>query len=68
MSYYEQVALTMLRRYGLKTVWQLHLSAARAYSDGNAMAALSMIEIADAAERELQKRKLADLPNRTDTK
>ena len=67
MSYYNQVARTMLRRFGLKAIWQLHLSAARAYGDGNALAALSMIEIADAAEREWQSCKLADLSPRTDS-
>jgi len=67
MSFYEQVARTMLRRFGLKAIWQLHLSAAQAYGDGNALAALSIIEIADAAEREWQNRKLADLSHRTDT-
>ena len=67
MSYYEQVARTMLRRLGLKAIWRLHLSAAAAYRTGNGLAALSMIEIADAAEREWQGRKVAGLPRRTDT-
>jgi len=67
MNYYEQVARTMLRRFGLKAIWQLHLSAARAYGDGNALAALSIIGIADAAEREWQSRKLADLSYGADT-
>jgi hypothetical protein len=60
MSYYEQVAQTMLKRFGVRAIWQLHMSAAKAYRDGNALAALSMIEIADAAEREWVRRKVAD--------
>ena len=67
MSYYEQVARTMLRRFGLKAIWQLHESAAAAYRAGNGMAAVSMIGIADAAEQEWQKRKVADVPRRPDT-
>src|SRR5947209_7150883 len=39
MSYYEQVALTMLKRFGVRAIWQLHLSAARAYRNGNALSA-----------------------------
>ena len=41
----------MLNRYGLAAIWQLHLSAAKAYRAGNGLAALSMLDIADAAER-----------------
>ena len=58
--YSELVAANMLRRYGLAAVWQLQLAAARAYRDGNRLAALSIAEIADAAEREMQKRRLDD--------
>src|SRR3954452_14159780 len=31
VPYSEQVAANMLRRYGLGAIWQLHLSAAKAY-------------------------------------
>src|SRR5215204_4140935 len=51
LPYSEQVAANMLNRYGLAAIWQLHLSAARAYRAGNGLAALSMLDIADAAER-----------------
>jgi hypothetical protein len=51
-GYSEQVARNMLNRYGLAAIWRLHLSAARAHREGNAMAARSIIDIADAAERE----------------
>ena len=55
--YSEQVAANLLRRYGLAAVWQLHLAAARAYRDGNRLAAMSIAEIADAAERVMQRRR-----------
>ena len=51
VPYSEQVAANMLRRYGLAAIWQLHLSAAKAYRQGNARAARSILDIADAAER-----------------
>jgi hypothetical protein len=51
----------MLNRYGLAAIWQLHLSAAKAYRQGNRLAARSIIDIADAAEREWQRRSAADL-------
>lgn len=47
----EQVAANMLNRYGLAAIWQLHLSAAKAYREGNELAARSILDIADAAER-----------------
>ena len=50
-SYSEQVAASMLSRYGLTAIWRLHLSAAKAYREGKGLAALSIIDIADAAER-----------------
>ncbi|MBV9824557.1 MAG: hypothetical protein JO001_02580 [Alphaproteobacteria bacterium] len=57
--YAEQVASNMLRRFGFSAIWQLHLSAAAAHRSGKKLAAASMIEIADAAER-LWLRKRAD--------
>jgi len=45
----ERLARTMLAR---EAIWVLHLSAAKAYRDGHRAAAASIIEIADAAERE----------------
>lgn len=55
-TFSEQVAANMLNRFGLAAVWQLHLTAARAYRDGNLLAARSIIDIADAAEREWHRR------------
>jgi hypothetical protein len=61
-SYTEQVAETMLNRYGLAAIWDLHLAAARlAPERGRIAVAVAMIEIADAAEVEWLKRKAADL-------
>ena len=48
----------MLTRYGLAAIWQLHLSAAKAYREGNGLAALSILDIADAAEREWLRRSM----------
>ena len=60
-SYSEQVASNLLNRYGLAAIWQLHLSAAAAHRKGNPMAARSIVEIAEAAEREWLRRAAADL-------
>jgi hypothetical protein len=60
-SYSEQVAGNLLNRYGLAAIWQLHLSAAAAYRKGNPIAARSIAEVADAAEREWMRRAAADL-------
>jgi len=61
-AYSEQVAVNMLNRYGLAAIWRLHLSAASAYRDGKLLAAKSIVDIADAAEREWLKR---SIDNRT---
>jgi hypothetical protein len=48
--YDKQVAANMLGRYGLAAIWRLHLSAAKAYREGDEKAALWILDIADAAE------------------
>jgi hypothetical protein len=48
----ENIALRMLAREGVAVIWNLHLAAAKAYRDGYRVEAGSIIEIADAAERE----------------
>ena len=48
----EIVALSLLTQDGIAAIWQLHLSAALAYRDGQKATAAGIIEIADAAERE----------------
>jgi hypothetical protein len=51
------IASKMLARDGFAAIWVLHLSAARAYREGRKAAATSLVEIADAAEREWLKRR-----------
>ena len=48
----QEPARILLARHGVAAIWLLHLAAARAYREGNIDAAVSVIEIADAAERE----------------
>jgi hypothetical protein len=55
-TFVEKIALELLARDGTSAVWQLHLVAAAAYRDGYARAAGALVEIADAAERELTSR------------
>jgi hypothetical protein len=50
------LALKMLARDGFAAIWVLHLSASRAYREGNKAVAAVIIEIADAAEREWLRR------------
>lgn len=52
----ENLALRMLARDGIAAIWTLHLAAARAYRDGNKAMAATILEIADAAEREWLRR------------
>jgi hypothetical protein len=55
-TFAEKIALELLARDGTSAVWQLHLVAAKAYRDGFTKAADALVEIADAAERELASR------------
>jgi len=55
----EIIALSLLAQDGIAAIWQLHLSAALAYRDGQKAAATGIIEIADAAEREWLRAKAA---------
>jgi hypothetical protein len=59
-SYAERVAANLLKRHGFAAIWQLQMSAARAYREGNPAAAASIAEIADAAEREWMRLKATD--------
>ena len=51
-AFAEAAAARLLTREGMSAIWQLHVAAAGAYADGHHRAARSMIEIADAAERQ----------------
>jgi hypothetical protein len=56
----QKPAHTLLTRHGVAANWLLHLAAARACREGNTAAAASVIEIADAAEREWLQARLGD--------
>jgi hypothetical protein len=47
----ESLALLMLARDGIAAIWQLHLAAAEAHRTGHRSAAVSISEIAEAAEQ-----------------
>lgn len=48
-----QLASAILRDLGLPSIWQLNVTAAEAYRNGFPKAAAAILEVADAAEREL---------------
>jgi hypothetical protein len=48
----EDLALAILTRSGIGTIWRLHTAAAEVYQIGNPTAAAAILELADAAERE----------------
>ena len=50
------LAISMLAREAIAAIWTLHLAAARAHRDGHKAMAATIIEIADAAEREWLRR------------
>jgi hypothetical protein len=55
-TFAEKLAVRLLARDGISAVWQLHLAAATAYRDGYKRAAETVLEIANAAEREVLER------------
>ena len=46
----ENLALSILAREGIAAIWRLHLAAATAHRTGHPRAAISILEIAEAAE------------------
>jgi hypothetical protein len=48
----EGIAIRLLARKGIATIWELQVAAAIAHRTGNPSAATSIVEIAEAAERE----------------
>jgi hypothetical protein len=48
----EGIAVRLLARKGIATIWELQVAAAIAHRTGNLSAAASIVEIAEAAERE----------------
>jgi len=61
-TFTESLAVRLLARDGIAAIWQLHVAAAAAYRDGYQRAAETVLQIADAAERELLGR--ADTPGK----
>jgi hypothetical protein len=49
---FETIATRLLDRQGIRVIWQLHLRASASHLDGNWIAAIALIGIADAAERQ----------------
>jgi hypothetical protein len=47
------IASRMLARHGIASIWQLQVAAAVVHRTGNRTAANCILELADAAEREL---------------
>jgi hypothetical protein len=48
----EGIAIRLLARNGIAAIWELQVAAATAHRTGNPTAASSIVEIAEAAERE----------------
>ena len=48
----EGISLRLLARNGIGVIWHLQVAAAAAYRTGDPIAAASILEIAEAAERE----------------
>jgi hypothetical protein len=46
----KNLALAILERSGIETIWRLHTAAAEVYQIGNPDAAAAILEIAEAAE------------------
>jgi hypothetical protein len=47
----ENLALALVERSGIETIWRLHTAAAEVYQIGNPSAAAAILEIAEAAEQ-----------------
>lgn len=58
----QRIARELLGRQGIAVIWRLHEDAATLYLIGNRIGADSLVEIAEAAEREWLSRRLADFP------
>jgi hypothetical protein len=52
----EKAATKLLATYGVKAIWDMHLTAAAAHAMGEAELATSLIDLAEAAERCLLRR------------
>ena len=52
----EGIALRLLARDGIAAIWHLQVAAAAAYRTGDPIAAASILEMAEAAERECSRK------------
>jgi hypothetical protein len=57
----ERLAVSILDAKGIEAIWQLQLDAAYAYRTGYPVAAEAILELAEAAERELMRRENANV-------
>ena len=57
----EALALAILERSGIETIWRLHTAAAEVHHIGNPSAAAAILEIAEAAENMLLRAKQLDI-------
>ena len=55
MATADEIALSLLRREGIDSVWELHVHAARVYREGETQAAEWLVKIADVAEDMVQR-------------
>ena len=60
-AYLERLALSTLDAKGVEAIWQLHLDAAYAYRTGYPAAAEAILELAEAVEQEVLRRRHAAL-------
>ena len=60
----EGIALRLLARSGIAAIWRLHVAAAAVYRTGGPIAAASILELAEAAERECLRRETQLLTER----
>jgi hypothetical protein len=64
----DQIALTLLQREGIESIWDLHTHAARLHRQGERGAAEWLVQIADLAEDMFRRRVVAraglDRPDR----
>ena len=56
-AHIERLAQSILDSKGIGAIWQLHLDAAYAYRTGYPVAAAAILELAEAAEQELLKKR-----------
>jgi hypothetical protein len=61
MATADEIALTLLQREGVDSIWELHTHAARLHRQGERDAAEWLVKIADVAEDMFRRRVVAGL-------